>query len=91
MKIKDAIMLIMDRKGVSKASLARMRKITPQAVNSSLMKQKSMSVDTAIEFVSALDYKMVLVPGGKRLPDGCVEVTIGDDRDPARQMEAVSL
>lgn len=76
MKGKDIINTIMDKESVTKASMARKLNISPAAVWDRLNNKsvKDISVSTLVEMLRVLDYKVQVVPGSARLPDGGYEV-----------------
>lgn len=74
MKFVEALTSIMQSKEVTKAELARRRGIKPQSVNTLFVDQKKVSLELASETARVLDYRVVLMPCGKKLPAGSFEI-----------------
>ena len=77
MRFIDAITEIMEsgEKPVTKAELARKRKVKPQSINTMFTAQKRVSLDVAAETAAVLDYRLVLMPcKGTRLPAGSYQI-----------------
>lgn len=73
MKIDKVIRTLIEVRGMSLASYARVLGITRQTLNNRFAKD-SMRLDMAYEMLSPLDYKLVVMPKGARLPKDSFEV-----------------
>ena len=76
MEIKAIIKTLMNQDGLKNAALAERLGLTAQAMWDRLnnKKHKSIGVDTAVDILKAMDYKLVVMPRGARMPEGAVEV-----------------
>lgn len=74
MKFTEALAQVMERRGTTKAELARLRKVTPQSVNSMFSGQKSLSVELASDVARVMGYRVALVPFDRKLPEGSFEL-----------------
>lgn len=76
MKAREITKVIMDKQGVSNASMADRLKITQAALWDRLntKKAKDIPVSMLSEMLRALDYKVVIVPRSSRLPTDGYEV-----------------
>lgn len=70
MKAREIVKFIMDKQGINNASMADRLNITQAALWDRLntKKAKDIPVSTLSEMLRALDYKVVIVPRGSRLP-----------------------
>lgn len=75
MKIQTAIRELMKTKQVSLSSLGRKLGLTQQSITDRLNEKKNVTVANSLEMLNQLDYRMVLMPYGKRLPDDAIEIT----------------
>lgn len=74
MRFKEALSEMMGSKGVTKAELARLRKVTPQSVNTLFSDQKKVSVELAADIARVLGYRVALVPCDRQMPEGSFEL-----------------
>lgn len=77
MEMRNLIKYLMRENDLSNVVIAERIGLTAQAfwdrVNN--RKHKSIGVDTALEILQAMDYRLVVVPVGSRLPAGSYEVS----------------
>lgn len=76
MLVKSAVRAIMERKGIGTNALAKMIGKIPQTVSDRLNPEKgtNLSIDKLDELVSAMGYKIVLMPKDVKMKDGWYEV-----------------
>lgn len=89
MLVKSAVRAIMERKGIGTNALAKMIGKIPQTVSDRLNPEKgtNLSIDKLDELVSAMGYKIVLMPSDEQMKDGWYEVndsrTVSDEEEKA--------
>lgn len=76
MRAREIVKVIMDTVGITNAAMAYKLKISQAALWDRLnnKKVKDIPVSTLSEMLRALDYKVVIVPRGSRVPEGGYEV-----------------
>ncbi len=76
MLVKSAVRDIMEFKGIGTNALAKMIGKIPQTVSDRLNPEKgtNLSVDKLDELISAMGYKIVLMPTDEEMKDGWYEV-----------------
>lgn len=74
MKACDVIREVMKVRGMTVNGLVEKLGVK-QSTMSQRLKQDNLSSDKMIDMLSAMDYRLVAVPIGKKLPDGSIEVT----------------
>ena len=76
MRAREIVKVIMDTFGITNAAMASRLKISQAALWDRLnnKKVKDIPVSTLSEMLRALDYKVVIVPRGSRVPEGGYEV-----------------
>lgn len=76
MLVKSAVRDIMELKGIGTNALAKMIGKIPQTVSDRLNPEKgtNLSVDKLDELISAMGYKIVLMPTDEEMKDGWYEV-----------------
>ena len=73
---KSAVRAIMEQKGIGTNALAKMIGKIPQTVSDRLNPEKgtNLSIDKMEELISAMGYKIVLMPENVKIKDGWYEV-----------------
>lgn len=74
MKACDVIREVMKIRGMTVNGLVEKLGVK-QSTMSQRLKQDNLSSDKMIDMLTAMDYRLVAVPIGKKLPDGAIEVT----------------
>lgn len=76
MKFIEAITELMNssERPMTKAELARKRGVKPQSINTLFANQKRISLDVASSTARAMDYRLVLMPYGTKLPADSYEI-----------------
>lgn len=76
MRAREIVKAIMDKFGITNAVMASRLNISQAALWDRLnnKKVKDIPVSTLSEMLRALDYKVVIVPRGSRVPEGGYEV-----------------
>ena len=69
----EAIMTIMQEKGITNAEMSRLSQITPQTCYERLHKP-NMKVNTLTSMLAPLGYKVVVVPNERRTEKGEYEI-----------------
>lgn len=76
MLVKSAVREIMERKGIGTNALAKMIGKIPQTVSDRLNPEKgtNLSIDKLDELLTAMGYKIVLMPVNEKMQDGWYKV-----------------
>lgn len=89
MLVKSAVRAIMERKGIGTNALAKIIGKIPQTVSDRLNPEKgtNLSIDKLDELLSAMGYRIVLMPSDEQMKDGWYEVndsrTVSDEEEKA--------
>lgn len=76
MDIKSVVRAAMEEQGVTYEAMSARVGTSRSSVGNALgAKQRSLGVEKALVFLSALNMELVVVPRGTRLPQGAVVVT----------------
>lgn len=73
MKANEAIREIMNKTGMRMSSLSRITGIKTNTLSNRIARE-GITVSTLNETIRAMDYKIIVVPGNARLPEGGFEV-----------------
>lgn len=73
MKANEAIREIMEKTGTRISTLSRMTGVKVNTLSNRIARE-GITVATLNETIRAMDYKIVIVPGNTRIPEGGFEV-----------------